>query len=453
MGFFYIIRDKKGKRMKKNLIIILFIIFNKILFSQDSTNENQTYEYLEKAKIKSEIQEIEITVRSIDISQFPHIKLIIEAYNSLGEPIDKLNPESFKVYENGEPKEILEIIKLPVPKKTDVDFIFLIDITGSMQKKINQVRDNITEFTKNMMKRGIVYRIGLVLFSDLIEHKLQPTKNVDDFLLWLDKVKASGGYDEKENALEALETAVLDIDFRENAQKVLVLITDAPFHQEGEESEYGKTNHNTESIIKVMQKNQARLFSIVPQKLKQYKKMSELTTGNSFDIDYPFSKILNNFSNQFTNIFSVKYSSEKESVPDSIQISFFSGENKRLVKKTIPIVELGRKLIIENLLFKLNEAVLPAKVKELDILAEFMMRKENIGIMVEGHTDSWGSDAYNLKLSDRRAKSVKRYLVNKGIDENRIETKGYGESKPIATNETEFGRKLNRRTEIIILAK
>ena len=86
------------------------------------------------------------------------------------------------------------------------------------------------------------------------------------------------------------------------------------------------------------------------------------------------------------------------------------------------------------------------------VLADFAayMKKQQSFTVVEiaGHTDSVGSDAYNLKLSDRRAKSVRDYLVkNFGLDEKLFSSKGYGETKPIATNDTEAGRAQNRRIE------
>ncbi|KAF5063027.1 OmpA family protein [anaerobic digester metagenome] len=86
------------------------------------------------------------------------------------------------------------------------------------------------------------------------------------------------------------------------------------------------------------------------------------------------------------------------------------------------------------------------------VLADFAayMKKQQSFTVVEiaGHTDSVGTDAYNLKLSDRRAKSVRDYLVkNFGLDEKLFSSKGYGESKPIATNDTEAGRAQNRRIE------
>ncbi|PIU57700.1 MAG: hypothetical protein COS89_03870, partial [Deltaproteobacteria bacterium CG07_land_8_20_14_0_80_38_7] len=72
-------------------------------------------------------------------------------------------------------------------------------------------------------------------------------------------------------------------------------------------------------------------------------------------------------------------------------------------------------------------------------------------IGVEGHTDWIGSDAYNEKLSDKRANAVRDYLIKKGIAEERLVAKGFGESRPIADNNTTQGRALNRRTDFIII--
>ena len=73
-------------------------------------------------------------------------------------------------------------------------------------------------------------------------------------------------------------------------------------------------------------------------------------------------------------------------------------------------------------------------------------------IEIRGHTDAKGSDSYNQRLSENRAKAVADYLLSKGINEKRIQSKGYGKSLPIDTNDTEEGRANNRRVEFKIVA-
>lgn len=84
-------------------------------------------------------------------------------------------------------------------------------------------------------------------------------------------------------------------------------------------------------------------------------------------------------------------------------------------------------------------------------LVEIMKRKKDLKIQISGHTDSDGEVNANQVLSQKRAESVKAYLISQGIDANRIIAKGFGESKPIADNNTPQGKAQNRRTEISIL--
>ena len=109
-------------------------------------------------------------------------------------------------------------------------------------------------------------------------------------------------------------------------------------------------------------------------------------------------------------------------------------------------------VILENVLFGYNsDSLLVASINELQVLFEFMEDNPEVRIELRGHTDNIGSPEFNLELSQRRANRVKSWLVDKGILSSRIESKGFGESRPIATNNTEEGRQKNRRTEFLIL--
>ena len=86
----------------------------------------------------------------------------------------------------------------------------------------------------------------------------------------------------------------------------------------------------------------------------------------------------------------------------------------------------------------------------LDEILKSAVVAEGLKLGVYGHTDNAGTDAYNERLSEERANSVKSYLLSKGLKENRIETKGYGSSKPIADNNTAAGKAKNRRVQIVL---
>lgn len=438
--------------MNKIIVLILFILFSLNLFSQVDSTAQKAKQLLDDARVQADKKEIKMTIRNVDITNYPIIKLIVEAYNIYGEPLDTLLAESVNVVENGVAKDIISIEKISIDERVPVDFVFLIDQTGSMQSYIDAIRKQMFEFTKNIKGRGIDYTLSLVVYSDYIDYVEQPTENVNDFTKWLGEIKAKGGGDVKENSLEAFETAVKKIKYRPSANKVLVIVTDAPYHQRGEEG-VGTSDQTTESIIKLLKENDARVFCITPPYLEEYKQIAEATRGNTYDMDYPFNAILNNFSNQLTNLYAIRYKTTKAAIPDSIDISLFNEKQKLLTQKTIPIVELGRKLIIQDLLFKVGRAEIPESAPQLEVLVEFMKNRQNVTIMIEGHTDAIGSHAVNDRLSLVRAEVVKNYLVKNGISAKRIKTTGYGERRPIASNDTEFGRKLNRRTEIIIISK
>lgn len=95
----------------------------------------------------------------------------------------------------------------------------------------------------------------------------------------------------------------------------------------------------------------------------------------------------------------------------------------------------------------------PGLYSEIGRIANVMLQYPDTVIRVEGHTDSTGTEEYNLELSARRAVTVKNLIVEKGISPYRLETVTFGETRPIATNETEAGRQMNRRVEIKIAPK
>ena len=120
---------------------------------------------------------------------------------------------------------------------------------------------------------------------------------------------------------------------------------------------------------------------------------------------------------------------------------------------TVTTESTNTSIMTLDVTYKTNSAELePGSFSAIDDLYEWMAPKKDIKIEISGHTDSDGSDSNNMALSQKRAESVKTYLLKKGIDTKRIIAKGLGESKPIATNETAEGKAKNRRTEVRIIA-
>ncbi|MFZ6010511.1 MAG: OmpA family protein [Bacteroidota bacterium] len=114
-------------------------------------------------------------------------------------------------------------------------------------------------------------------------------------------------------------------------------------------------------------------------------------------------------------------------------------------------VEVGTTVNLRNVLFvQTKTEILPESYPELDLVVSFLKENPNVKIELAGHTDNRGVHADNVKLSQQRVNKVKAYLVSKGIDPKRIAGKGYGGTKPIASNDTEESRRMNRRVEFTI---
>lgn len=112
----------------------------------------------------------------------------------------------------------------------------------------------------------------------------------------------------------------------------------------------------------------------------------------------------------------------------------------------------SKRLVLRGVNFDFNKSdIRPDSRPVLDEAAEVLAAHPGVRIAVEGYTDSKGTDAYNEKLSVRRAEAVFRYLVNRGVAPERMEVIGYGETRPVADNDTEQGRAENRRVELHIV--
>jgi outer membrane protein OmpA-like peptidoglycan-associated protein len=111
-----------------------------------------------------------------------------------------------------------------------------------------------------------------------------------------------------------------------------------------------------------------------------------------------------------------------------------------------------KRIVLRGVHFDFDKATIRTDARPvLDEAIRILREQSTVVVIAEGHTDSTGSDAYNQRLSERRADAVRRYLVNGGIGAERIRTEGFGESRPVASNETVDGRAQNRRVELRVL--
>lgn len=106
-------------------------------------------------------------------------------------------------------------------------------------------------------------------------------------------------------------------------------------------------------------------------------------------------------------------------------------------------------LYAKTILFDVNKSVVKTQAEFiLDNIAKIINENDDFNFIIEGHTDNTGVAEHNLQLSQERADAIKAYLIRKGVKAKRLETKGYGQTRPIESNDTERGREINRRVEI-----
>jgi outer membrane protein OmpA-like peptidoglycan-associated protein len=139
-----------------------------------------------------------------------------------------------------------------------------------------------------------------------------------------------------------------------------------------------------------------------------------------------------------------------------------AGQDYQKIEKNIALnkADVGAKIVLRNIFFDYDKSDLRDESKsELDRIAEQMQEFSTIKVELSGHTDNKGEDSYNKELSQKRAESVRQYLINKGVAADRLKAVGYGASKPVAENvrpdgsDNPDGRQQNRRTEFEVIGK
>jgi outer membrane protein OmpA-like peptidoglycan-associated protein len=179
---------------------------------------------------------------------------------------------------------------------------------------------------------------------------------------------------------------------------------------------------------------------------------------------YQYFVIGNFFPDSLTKVQSKKYNHYFAYVDDILVIEAenqtqvkpvdIKKETEKWVSNITVATQVNTAIVLKNVYFKYDSAILQDEaIPSLDDLAEQMRASPTLHIRVKGHTSSEGADDYNERLSAARARSVRQYLIKKGIAADRIEAQGYGETRPLTDNDTEEHMALNRRVEFEIVAK
>lgn len=195
-----------------------------------------------------------------------------------------------------------------------------------------------------------------------------------------------------------------------------------------------KTNQVLEATIDLIDNDKNQILATFKSNSATGKYLVTLPSGKNYGIAVKKDSYL--------------FHSENFNLPEGADYQEY---NKDVALKKI---EIGSVIVLRNIFFDFDKATIRSEsANELERLIKLLNDNPTLKIELGSHTDSKGSDEYNLKLSDNRSKSVVDYLIGKGINSGRLVAKGYGETKPIDTNDTDAGRQNNRRTEFKILEK
>ncbi|MCB9233397.1 MAG: PD40 domain-containing protein [Bacteroidia bacterium] len=242
-----------------------------------------------------------------------------------------------------------------------------------------------------------------------------------------------GGYGEKDIYLiEMPQPPAVVVEEKDTAQEVVPVVVKASLTILKGTVTDARTGEPLEASIKVIDNEQNLIISEFKSNSVSGKYLVSLPSGRNYGIRVESPDYL--------------FHSENFDIPSS---QAFLEVTKDVQLKKIMI---GESIVLRNIFFDHDKSTLrPESVSELERLLAILQENKGMSIEIAGHTDNVGSDTYNEKLSQDRAQAVVDFLIGKGIDKGRLQAKGYGEAKPIDTNDTAEGRQNNRRTEFTIL--
>jgi hypothetical protein len=231
---------------------------------------------------------------SVSVADFPDIDIIFScAVNATGQRLLNLNSNNIFLYENDNRMRDFTFGKYQAEGADEVDFVFVLDVTGSMGDEISDVKNNIVEFADSLTFKGIDYRLGMVTFLDVIENVYNFTGDVNTFKGYVDQQYAHGGGDGAENSLDALFTAA-QMTFRPAARRIFIWITDNEFH----ETDWA-TSRTAEAVVNELLQKSVTVHCVGSTfyQTTAYNRIIIPLSGNFYDIYGNFRDVLLDIAN------------------------------------------------------------------------------------------------------------------------------------------------------------
>ncbi len=249
----------------------------------------------------------------------------------------------------------------------------------------------------------------------------------DQYSLFITADGQKGYYSHEENLPNGQEKSVIvEIQIPENQ-----IIKYKSNYVKGVVTDF-KTRENLKAQIELFDINKNEIISFVESDSVSGQYLMVLTQGSEYAL----------------------YVNKKGYLFKSLNFNYSEGDHFESLIIDIPLDRAikGGGSVLSNIFFDVDKYELKEKSStELEKIIRFLIENPQISIEIGGHTDNTGNAAYNQQLSEKRAKSVYNYIIAKGISPKRLSARGFGSVKPVASNETDSGRQLNRRIEFTIL--
>lgn len=330
---------------------------------------------------------------------------------------------------------------------------FVLDHSGSMgESKVNKLQAGVIELVQYLKEPDMV---SITKFTDEMYTTVKMTRDkfyvLDSFkVVGMEGIESQGTayYDAIMEGLKQLENVP------DNYEKVIIAFTD------GEDVSSDITD---DVVLNKLLANKVKLFNVGYgyADTEVLEKMSNQSNGKFYmtisSKEFPY--VLRDIYLKLSNFFRITYTPEDCDGLHSVNIPIDLPNNGGMLVGTTsyeiekePVIEIGD-VVFLNIEFEVGKSSITNKesLSEIRKIAKWMRENPDNVILVKGHTDNSGEQSFNQKLSEERASSVKAKLVEYGIEEDRINTEGFGDTKPLFPNDSEENKRKNRRTEIELI--
>jgi len=252
-----------------------------------------------------------VKVTQVDPSEFPRVAVYVSVTDEAGQPIAGLRQEDFDLREDGQPVEILEFAGIGSDRPVDIVFVF--DTTGSMDDEIEGVKNTSIAFANKLRASNRDFRLGLVAFGDEIRSVDNRdgtlTADAEEFKRWVGRLRADGGGDDYEMALDALLEGS-GMQFRPDAQKILLLITDAPPHERGDGTRFSRTTAGETATT--LRDNGFTVYAVAYND-SRFRQIVDDTGGDFYDIqrERDFTGIIDKIGGLIASQYRIVYQSHR----------------------------------------------------------------------------------------------------------------------------------------------